>query len=168
MLPLSPILWAALWVAVPSMWLAKANSFLTDIQDSWYQEVSHFTFLFWFQSSLNMHSAPSYLTQAPPPPPPPPPLPHPVWVIHYLAVLLPAGYNSWINLSHTHVQCHPWWAVLSHNSWKEKVELHRATKNHIGISEYWGPAKILIVMNLNLKHKAIIAQILPLSSCHFC
>uniref|UniRef100_A0A8C4LKU8 Zinc finger protein 341 n=1 Tax=Equus asinus asinus TaxID=83772 RepID=A0A8C4LKU8_EQUAS len=29
------------------------------------------------QSSLNMHSAPSYLTQPPPPPPPPPPLPPP-------------------------------------------------------------------------------------------
>ncbi|XP_011907962.1 PREDICTED: zinc finger protein 341 isoform X3 [Cercocebus atys] len=29
------------------------------------------------QSSLNMHSVPSYLTQPPPPPPPPPPLPPP-------------------------------------------------------------------------------------------
>lgn len=30
-----------------------------------------------------------------------------------------------------------------HKSWKEKVEHHLVTKNHIDISEHWGMAKIL-------------------------
>lgn len=59
------------------------------------------------------------------------------FVNHYLAVLLSAKYNSWIDLSSTDV-CH----VLFTNL-ERKSEHHIVTKNYIDISEHWGMARIL-------------------------